>query len=66
MKLLLLTLLIPIAAALSSCSESSASPGHEFAPPRYFHPSLGHVSYPNSPGCGRVWKDQRNAPVRTS
>ncbi len=32
MKIILITLLIPIAASLSSCSESSASPSHTAAP----------------------------------
>ena len=28
--------------------------------------SLGQVSYPNSPGCGMVWKTQASLPVMTS
>src|SRR3954454_8054436 len=36
------------------------------APPILFHASGGHVSYPNSPGCGTVWKVHASLLVRTS
>ena len=37
-----------------------------FAPPMYFQPSGGLVSYPNSPGRGIVWNCQSSLPVSTS
>src|SRR4029450_1854143 len=45
---------------------SMVIPGHEFAPPAVFHASLGHVSEPDSPGCGMVGNVQRSLPVRMS
>src|SRR5918992_3216287 len=36
------------------------------APPTYLYASLGHVSYPNSPGGGIVWNCQTLLPVITS
>jgi hypothetical protein len=43
-----------------------AMPGQLFAPPLTVQDSFDHVSCPNSPGCGMVWKIQRSFPVRTS
>src|SRR5919204_16876 len=34
--------------------------------PVYDHESRSHVSLPNSPGSGMVWKIHRRLPVRTS
>ena len=33
---------------------SIVTPAQAFAPPAIFQASAGHVSYPNSPGCGMV------------
>src|SRR5438034_5861797 len=41
-------------------------PPQQLAPPTVFHALDGHVSYPNSPGCGMVWKIQRRFPVRAA
>jgi quinoprotein glucose dehydrogenase len=41
-------------------------PGSTFTPPRFFQLSPSHVSCPNSPGRGTVWKRQRCLPVRAS
>ena len=48
------------------CSSETLTPPHALAPPRFFHDSPPHVSFPYSPGRGTVRKDQRCAPVRTS
>ena len=53
----------PVAAnTIPSCA-STASPAHAFTPPEILYASFGHVSYPNSPGCGIVWKVHTCFPV---
>ena len=49
-----------------SSSSSIAICPHTPALPVYFHESFSHVSLPNSPSPGIVWKIQRRLPVRTS
>ena len=39
---------------------------HTPALPVYLHESFSHVSLPNSPSIGMVWKIQSRLPVRTS
>ena len=47
------------------CS-SRLMPCQEATLPEYVQASFGHVSYPNSPGCGTVWNVHRSLPVRAS
>ena len=47
-------------------SSSIAICPHTPALPVYLHESFSHVSLPNSPSAGMVWKIHRRLPVRTS
>ena len=45
---------------------STVTPAHALAPPSISYAPGGHVSYPNSPGFGTVWKIHRTFPLFTS